>query len=218
MPYLIQAEDRPLTPDLLHRLAQVMAESPDLVLADATFRLTHGHGVLPVEDQKEAERLVARFTELGFPHFLVDALVAVPKAERLRLEHPAPEAAVELVAAARLDMLPEHTPPVAAAPLGIRLIPFRAPTLNENSPERILADNAVRYYLDLGTREKRWRAVHLSLVPIEDFLSKAGLPATALTAPAQALLTGNQDLPRFPREADYERYVTWLYQLRYAPR
>ncbi len=97
MAYIIQAEEQEITSDLLQQLAPVLlAESPGLTPADATYRIRSSHGMLVIAGKAEAMRISQRFDQLGFPNFVLDELLNPPRAEHLNVEKPELDGEVEL--------------------------------------------------------------------------------------------------------------------------
>jgi hypothetical protein len=217
MPYLIQAEERELPHDLMHRLAEAIAERPDLILADGMHRLRTGHGILEVPDQAEADRLSQRFQALGLPVFVLDELLALPAPEPLDLAQPHLEGAVEVAAAAMIDV--KHERVVGdVSPFRMRMTGSGGILADFDDSERTIEEHATRYRLDLLTRTKHWRARAGTLPPIESLLQTADLSGASLGLSVQNLLAGRRSLRAFLSEAEYDRHVAWLYQLRYARR
>lgn len=217
MPYLIQSEEREIPHDLMHRLAEVIAERPDLIYADGMHRLRTGHGILEVRDRAEAERLRGRFETLGFPVFILDGLLALPAPEPLDLAQPHLEGAAEVVAAAAIDVVHQR---VAGdvSPFRMRMTGSGGILADFDDSERTVEEHTMRYRLDLLTRTRHWRARAGTLTPIEALLRSMDLSGASLGLSVQDLLAGHHHLRAFPSEAEYDRHVTWRYQLRYMRR
>ncbi len=79
MIYVIQSEERDIPLELLQQLAAVLAETPGLTHADATYRIHNSRGILAVENRSEADRVSQRFTELGFASFILEQLLTPPR-------------------------------------------------------------------------------------------------------------------------------------------
>ncbi len=73
-----------------------------------------------------------------------------------------------------------------------------------------------RYSLDLLTRTQHWRAQHPSLMPILEYLGQADLGAASQSTSVKTLLAGEGHLLRCASDQDYDRHVSWLYQMTYA--
>jgi hypothetical protein len=217
MTYLIQAEERDLSFDLLQQLAKVMAESPELVLADATYELRSSHGILAVPARVEAERLSARFAALGVSTFLLDSLLEPPKPELLHLMQPRVQGAIEMAAAASLHLTTERKD-VSINPLSMQVADPQIPIPGSSVQETTFEEHDSRYCFDLFTHEGHWRAEPDALALVQRFLGEADLSAAYLGAGVRSLQAGVRRLPTFASERDYDRYLTWLYQLRYATR
>jgi hypothetical protein len=192
-----------------------MAESPELVLADATYQLRSSHGMLAFPGRAEAVRLSARFEALGVSTFLLDSLLEPPKPELLSLARPQVGEAVGLAAIAGLHLTTEHKV-VSINPLRAQIAYPRIPIPGSSIEETTVEEHDSRYSLDLFTRQRHWRAQPASLVPIQEFLREADLSAAYLGAGVRKLQAGDRHLPTFASEHEYDRYLTWLYQLRYA--
>ncbi len=214
MPYLIQADEEPIPYDLLQQLAKVMDESEELTFADATLQLQHAHGILQVADQAEAERLSARFIELGFRNFILEKLLDVPAPEQLNLQTPFTEVA-EVMTVARVDLEKERTERTFD-PLQVQLTSYNFPILGTGVEEHTITEHDTRFYLDLFTQNKRWQAHPGSLLPILEFLKTFDTTHLALSVSMQKLLAGERNLQRFRKEKDYQRHVSWMYQVKYA--
>jgi hypothetical protein len=55
-------------------------------------------------------------------------------------------------------------------------------------------------------------------VPIQALLADTPMPDAYLSKGAKILMQGDHDIPTFQKDEDYDKYVTWLCQLRYAKR
>jgi hypothetical protein len=84
--------------------------------------------------------------------------------------------------------------------------------------KRTVEHSDTRFYLDLLTLTKRWQARVGSPVPIQALLADTPMPDAYLSKGAKILMQGDHDIPTFQKDEDYDRYVTWLCQLRYAKR
>lgn len=216
MPYLILADERELPYDLLVQLAKVMDESADIVLADATRQLLHSHGILTIPDQREAERVAARFAALGVPNFLRATLLQVPLPKLFPLLHPRLDGAIELAVIGHLKLTTEHRQ-IIVNPLSAQLagtIEFPSPG---SSTETITAtQHDTHFTIDLFTHAHHWRGQALALVAVQAFLKGIDLSAARLGAGVRNLQAGERRVPAFTDEQGYERYLSWLFQLRYA--
>ena len=217
MTYLIRAEEGDLPYDLSQQLAGVMAESLDLVLADATYQLHHSHGILAVPGKAEAERLSARFTALGVATFLLEALLEPPASEPLHLLQPRVAGAVEIAAVASLHLTSEREV-ASSSPLDMQVAYPGFPVAGSAVVEEAAHGRHTRCSLDVFARGRHWRAQPDALALVQRYLSEADLSGAYLGAGVRSLQTGERRLPTFTIERDYDRYLTWLYQLRYARR
>jgi hypothetical protein len=218
MAYIIQAEEREITVDLVQQLAPILlAESPGLSPADATYRIRSSRGMLAIGDKAEAMRISQRFDQLGFRNFVLDELLDPPKAEHLNVEKPELDGEVGLVALAILHTVTERTVrDFDARRRSIALAITGIPLPTSGSRERTVEESDTRFCLDLFTPERHWGARPGSLVPIQAVLSTASIANAYLSSGVRSLPKGDRNLPTFGSEADYNRYVTWLYQLRCA--
>lgn len=217
MYYLVQAIEEEPPYALLHQLAEAIAEQPGLVLADGLYQLHHMHGILQVPEKAEADRLFQRFTALGFDCFVMDRLLALPPAEELHFDHPTLDEPVELVVAARLEATIQHRHR-EFNPLAVQVAYPRIIVPSSGWQERVEEERQVTYGLDLLARSRRWHSARSSPRPAQEFLAKVEFPGALLSQGAQALAAGRHDPPTFTTPRDYEAYVTWLYQVRFAPR
>jgi hypothetical protein len=219
MPYVIQAEEREIDVDLLQRLADVLLdEVSDLTRADATYRVRRAGGILQVKERAAAGRISARFTELGLHSFVVEELLEPPRPQHLNLEKPEIEGEVELAVAGRLHQVDRKVIKTTRVGLSLPWAMAGIPVPKARTEERRVEESDTRYALDLFASGTHWRARPGYPQAVEDMLVKVVTPATSLSAGAASLLQGGRDIPEFGQEADYERYVTWLYQQRYAGR
>jgi hypothetical protein len=218
MVYIIQAEEQEITFDLLQKLAAVLlAESPGLTPADATYRIHSSHGMLAMADKAEAMRISQRFHQLGFRNFVLDELLDPPKAEHLNLERPELSGEVGLVVLGRLRTVTERTVrDYDARRRSIALAVTGIPLPTSRARERTVEESDTRFCLDLFTPGKHWRARPGSPMPIQAVLSTVSIANAHLSRGVRSLLKGDRDIPTFEKEDDYDKYVTWLYQLRFA--
>jgi hypothetical protein len=213
MVYLIQAEEAEIPYELFERLAAAMDESPEVAFADATHQLRAGHGILEIAEHDEALRLSARFAEIGYRTHLIDSLLQPPRPEVLDLLQPQLPGPVGLAVVAALHLHTQRKV-VSYSPLGAKVIYPRLVLPYSGVEERTIEEEDSRYSLDLFTSGRRLRARPGSPVGIASLLAQLDLSGAYLNAGARHLQAGEHHLPSFTTEADYERYLTWLYQLR----
>jgi hypothetical protein len=218
--YLIQAdEEQEVSDDLLQQLAAVLAESPELTFADATYRVHSSHGILAIEGKEEAARISQRFNDLGFRNFVVQELLTPPRPQHLNLETPELDEEVGLAVAARLHFVTERTVrEFNVRRFSLSLAITGIPRPRAAIEKRTIEQSDTRFYLDLFTQTKHWRAQVGSPLPIQALLGKAQMPKAHLSKGVQILMQGEHHIPTFQREDDYDKYITWLYQLRFAER
>ncbi|MBN1458729.1 MAG: hypothetical protein JXA57_04280 [Armatimonadetes bacterium] len=214
MPYLIQGDEFELSMELMQRLAAVMAESDEILLTDAMYQLRNSSGILRFSEREEADRVAARFTEMGFANFVVDELVEVPRA---RLTGPGgimPEGQLGVVALGRL-LLEERQTMSEERPrlVGISRLVIPIPG---GSQESTVTRERTRYYLDLGTKEERRRVSSGALPRIVEVYTDANVSEAYLNEGVRSLARDDRGIRAFSSEREWERYVTWLYQLKYA--
>jgi len=218
MIYVIQAEEQSIPLELLQQLAAVLAEAPDLTLADTTYRIRNAHGMLAVEDRAEADRVSRRWTELGFPNFILDQLITVPRPENLNLDKPDFDPGIGLAVVTKLEIVTERTVrefQQRGFALGPALTGIPVPRVRME--ERTIEESSARFYLDLFTASRHWRARPGVSMRIEALLGTASLKDARLSAGARGLMKGeSRHVPRFDNEKDYEKYIRWLYHLRYV--
>jgi hypothetical protein len=216
MTYLIQGDESEIGPELRERMAQVMAASEELTLTDARYRLRNAHGILQFEDQAEAERVAAQFTEMGFANFLLDELLEVPRPRLLGVGAQIPEEPMGLVVLALLST--ETTRVVADAnPLSQRVGYALFTGLGyEPREEETVTERETHYWLDLFTRESHWRVRSGALPRIVDVFTALNVADAYLSEGVHSLSHDDRRVPVFPDEKEHERYLTWLYQLRFA--
>jgi hypothetical protein len=217
MVYLLQAEEREISYELLQDLAMVLTESPDVVFADATRKVHTSHGIMEFESRAEAERVSSRVAGLGFRTFIVDHLLEPPEPEPLDPAGAQIAGEIELGAAARVDTVSQHKV-TTFNPLRLRIAYPRIPIPSSVIDEEWVEDHNTEYFLDLFAGPHHWRIKHASAGPFIELVKGLALSTAMLGAGVRALLAESRNLPRFSGEKDYARYLTWLYQLRYAER
>jgi len=214
MPYLIQAEEREISFDLFQSLAEIMDESPDIILADATTQLRHAHGVLSVPDKAEAQRLWERFNAIGFRNFVVEKLLDVPPPETFDPHAPKIEVPVELVTVGHVDAVTEKTVE-HWNPLNVHVYQYSG-FLDTGLQEWTVEQHDDHCYLDLLTRTRHWRAKVGGPADFVDLLTSGDLTGAYLSASVRRLQAGDHRILRVTSDRDYDRHVSWLYQVRYA--
>ncbi len=215
MPYLIQGDEFEITLDWTQRLAAVMAESSSLVLADATHRLRNSFGVIPFDDRAEAERVGARFAEMGFANFIVDELLKVPRFRLLGPGGQMPEEEIGVVALGRL-LLTETQRVQEGGPATVGIAYARIPVPGMLPRETTITRQRERYYLDLLTREQHWRVRAGTLVRIVAVYTDLDVSEAYLNEGVRTLSRSDERIRAFRGERDWDRYLAWLFQLRYA--
>jgi len=218
MIYIIQSEEQDIPLELLQQLAAVLAEAPGLTHADATYRIHNARGILAVEDRAEADRVSQGFTELGFANFILEQLLTPPRPENLNLGKPDLDPDIGLAVVAKLQVVTERTVREFKQ-RGFAIGPALAgiPIPRVRMEERTVEDSDTRFYLDLFTSSRHWRARPGVPVPIQALLSTVVVKDAYLSAGARVLMQGDsRHVPRFDNEKDYDKYIMWLYQLKYA--
>ena len=218
MPYLLQAEDREVSFDLFQKLAEIMDESPDVVLADATLQLHHACGILEVADPAEAARLSTRFAEVGFPTSWWRSSSTSPLPSRSSLQEPKVEGTVEVVTVGHVEAVTEEHH-LQFNPLNARMValPFVGAFPIDSGVDEFTVEHCDDHcYLDLLTRTHHYRG-HVPQARTPS--STSSLPATSPTSPSAPpsarCSAGNLNITRFHNEKDYDRHVSWLYQVRF---
>ena len=216
MTYLVQGDEFEIGPELRERMAQVMAASDELTLADARYRLRSAHGILRFDDRAEAERVAAQFTEMGFANFLLEELLPVPRPRLLGVGGQLPDEPMGLVALALLST--ETARVVADAnPLGRRVgYAFFTGLGSEPREEETVTERETHYRLDLFTRESHWRVQSGALVRIVDAFTALNVTDAYLSEGVRSLSRDDRRVPVFADEKEHERYLTWLFQLQFA--
>jgi hypothetical protein len=215
MPYLIQGDEFELGMDLMQRLGSVIAEESEaLVLGDAMRRLRNSMGIVQFENRAEAERVAARFTEMGFANFIVDELARVPQMRLLGPGGELPQEEIGLVALGRL-LLQEKQRVSDTRPRTVAISGLGIP-LPGGFEETTVTRERIRYYLDLVTREHRWRVRSSALLRIVDVYTQVDVSRAYLNAGVRSLAREDRPIRAFSSEREWERYVTWLYQLKYG--
>ncbi len=217
MAYVIQAEEREIGLDLLQELAAVLRdETTGLTLADTTYRIRSARGILRLEETVQADRVCRRFQELGMRCFALEKLLELPPAEHLNVTQPQIEGDIEMALAARLEMVTERVVKTTKRGINIPMALAGLPIPTHKTQAKTVSDSDMRYALDLFTAGVRWRARPGYPLAIQELLAKVVAPQTLLGAGARGLMGREQHILTFDKEADYEKYVTWLYQVKYA--
>ncbi len=218
MVYLLQAEEREISYELLQDLALVLAESPGTAFADATRTIHTSHGILEFESRAEAERVCARVAGLGFRTFVIDHLLDPPEPELLHVKTAKVTEGIELAAAAQVHTVTERMV-TTYNPLRVLSTDRQIAWLPGSTVEdEWIEETDTAYYLDLFAGPHHWRLEEESAGPYLEFVKGLALSDATLGIGVRNLLEGNRALPRFTSEHDYDRYLTWLYHLRYAER
>jgi hypothetical protein len=84
--------------------------------------------------------------------------------------------------------------------------------------EKTVEHTDTHFFLDLFTSESHWRAQADVTSRIKTFLEKLNNPTAHFDKGADSLMKGETNLPTFRKAADYERYLSWQYQLKYVKR
>jgi hypothetical protein len=213
--YIVQAIEHEIPYEALQAMAQIMAESSEITHADATYRIRSSRGIIRFSDEAEANRVSAQFYDLGLRNFVLQELLAVPKPEHLNLERPELDEEVALAAVGRLRIVTEKKS-IDVNPLRMRFTFGRIPVPGSSVEEKTTRETKTRFHLDLFTLSRHWRAQVGSVVRIADFVESLHMPGALLSQGVKRLLKGDRNLPTFKDEREYERYVQWLYQIRYA--
>lgn len=215
MPYLIQGDEFEIGLDWTQRLAPVMAESSSLVLADATHRVRQSFGIIAFDEREEAERVGARFAEMGFANFVVDDLLPVPRFRLLGPGGQMPEEKIGVVALGRL-LIEEKRKVREGGPLTVGISYARIPVPGAPPKETTVTRQRERYYLDLLTREKHWRVRAGTLARIVAVYTDLDVSEGYLNDGVRSLSRSDERIRAFRGERDWDRYLTWLFQVRYA--
>jgi hypothetical protein len=216
MPYVVQAKEQEISSDQFQQLAGIIAESPELTLADATLRLHAAHGLLATADQAEAAHLCQRFNALGLESFILQKLVPMSRAQHLALGHPNVEGEIELVTVGRLNSIKQSsTWHVEIAVVSIQgMVGMPGARIKEDTYD----EHQIIFVMDVFSATKRWQACIDTSMAIKHFLGSVDLSKARLSAGAEHLAEGNLQVTRFADERDYEQYVLWQYQLAFASR
>ncbi|MFB3883269.1 MAG: hypothetical protein ACE149_18530 [Armatimonadota bacterium] len=216
MTYLIQGDEFEIGTELRERLAEAIAACTELTITDARYRLRNSLGILRFDTRAEAERVAAQFTEMGFANFLLDELLPVPQPRLLGVGAPIPEEPIGLVVLALLET--ETTRVVADAdPLSQRVGYglLAGLGLETREVERV-TEHETHYLLDLLTRESHWRVRSGALPRIVDVFTALDVTDARLNEGMLSLTHEDRRVPTFTHIRDHERYLMWLYQLRFA--
>jgi hypothetical protein len=215
MVYLIQGDEYEPSHQLLESLAAVLAESEDLTRADAIYRLRSSHGVLRFLDREEALRVASRFTELGFANFLLDELLPLPRRTLLTPAVQQQGIQPDLAVLARLRTS-EKRKVTSVNPLRMRIAYGRIPVPGSSTQETTLTRRRTRFALDLFTRDSHWWKHTGTLPQMAEFIPQLDLSHARLSGGLRSIVQAYGDVPTFNAEGDHKKYLTWLFNLRYA--
>jgi hypothetical protein len=219
MPFLIFAEERELPYEMLVQLAQIMDESSEIALADATRQLHQAYDILHIPTADEAQRLVARFAALGVKSFALDALLEVPLPKLFHLQRPRHEGVIELAILGCMKIVTEHRQ-IIFNPLNAQVTypNEMGMAIAHNTTETMTANQHDSHItIDIFTDTDHWRGQVEVFVAAQSFLKDLDLSNAMLSDGIRKLQAGEHHLPTFTDEHDYDRYVSWLFHLRYAP-
>ena len=101
-------------------------------------------------------------------------------------------------------------------PLRMRIAYPRIPIPGSSIEEKTVKETKTRFRLDLFTLSRHWRGRAGSVVRIAEFVESLHMPGALLSKGVKQLLKGDRNIPTFREERDYERYVRWLYHIKYA--
>lgn len=215
MVYLVQAEESELSYDMLQKLAAILKETPGVTHADATYRLRNSFGIFAFDEQTEADRVCQRFNETGIPAFIIDTLLPLSATRSLNRDQPEVDGEIQLAVAGRLN-LTTQIKTTEFNPLAIQIAYPRIPIPGSGTKERTAEKTETRFCIDLFTLTTHWRAHAGNLLVLQPIVELVSSTSALLSLGLQNLLKGDKRLPIFQSEDDYEKYVKWLYQIRYS--
>ena len=216
MVYLIQGDEFEIGSELRDRMAEVIAAATELTLTDARYRLRNARGILRFDNRAEAERVAAQFTEMGFANFLLDELLEVPRPRLLGVGAQIPEEPIGVVV---LALLATETTRAVTTPARLsRRVGFGLLTGIAWAPpeEEKVTKREEHYLLDLLTRDQHWLVRSGALARIVEVFTALNLTDARLSEGVHSLSHEDRRVPVFPDEKEHERYLTWLFQLRFA--
>jgi hypothetical protein len=82
--------------------------------------------------------------------------------------------------------------------------------------EEKVTEREEHYLLDLFTREQHWLVRSGALPRIVDVFTALNVTDAYLSEGVRSLSRDDRRVPAFTDGKDHERYLTWLYQLRFA--
>jgi hypothetical protein len=215
MVYVVQAEECELSYDLMQKLAAILKESPGVTHADATYRLRNSYGILVFDEQVEGNRVCQRFTESGVPAFLLDTLLPPAITRPLNREKPEVDGEIQLAVTGRLN-LTTRTKTTEFNPLGIQVAYPRIPIPGSGITEHTTEKTEIRFYIDLFTPTTHWRAHAGNLLVLQPVVELIRSTSALLSVGIRNLLKNDKRLPIFQSEDEFDKYVKWLYQIRYS--
>jgi hypothetical protein len=211
MVYLLQAEEQEISLELLQQLAKVLVRLPEVAFADATHQVHMAHGIYELPDEAEAARVAKGFAAEGFPTITVPEIFPPPAPELLNRQH-LPEGKIELAAAGQVHLVKSVTE-----------TEFKAPRISLFSPILVVPGSGSKeitrerseflFYLEVFAGARHWRMQSGGESLLLEYLAKMDLSGALLGAGVKHLLEKNRRLPAFDKEKEYDRYVSWLYQL-----
>jgi len=216
MVYLIQGDEFEIGPEMLQRLAEVMAESEELVLADATYRLRHGHGIWRFEERAEAERVAARFEQMGVANFLAEELLPVPREQVVGPGMEVPKEPMGLVVLGRVELEERRAPLETNRGLNVAYLGMGVALPKPKVEEAPSVERKTRYYLDFFVREKHWQVRAGVLNRVVDTYLALDVSEARVSEGVRSLSREDRPIPLFHSLKEYQKEVLWLYQLAFA--
>lgn len=218
--YVVQREEKEIDFELFEQLADALSRETGIPKLDAKMQMKHFYGMLNVTDEERAQKISESFKKTGLDNFILreEQLIQLPRHKQLGKDYLDSMKLTELIAVGEISReIEEKSWRVNL--LRMKFIGPRIPVLGSSIEENVRRKRQTVYYLDFFTRQTHWRITRDSLPKREmAFLKDIGLSKTYLTQSVKRNLEGNERVISFSSEIDYNKYLTWLFQLRYAKR
>jgi hypothetical protein len=210
--YVLQTEEVELGLSELSKFAEILRREMGITPIEATAQLKRAFGILRMPDPALAEKVSAALTAGGIKTKVFRRLLLLP--ELLPREADSSGFQPELIAAGIL--LEETSKAIRQR--------FRPSARVSMVRESTTTATELTFVIDAMNQTGRARREEGGLSdPLKKWL--AGVVESAgqtpggpyLSSGVKLLLEGRRNLPRFQSEVNYERYLTRLFNLRYAP-
>jgi hypothetical protein len=223
--YIIQSEERDIDYDLLERLAEILSGETGIPKIDAKPQMKHSYGIFEISEEQQAKKVSEQFGKLGLDNFILreDELVTFPKIETVYNLSQVDIKDVRLVAAGLVLKKIEKTKTryniLGAKLYWLRFSMGEFMRDNIDSMYRRVVKREIQRstYIDIFTRHRHFRMQDKNIRRVVDeLISEIDIKSIYLNECIKGILEGRRGIIRFSEVRHYDRYLSWLVQLRYA--